>query len=159
MWLLQLQHQCSFWIHFRSRYDCNSCFLNTFGHNETLTCCFATIFGCVFHNRCYLSFWTCRFFLDENEEGKAFLPQQTAVTDESNSSSCSFSRFTVRILLEQQYCPPSSLVCKCVADCLHFQSVAQLGAELPQRSYVFASGCLVKTLAGQVSEVSRRMQQ
>lgn len=64
-------------------------------------------------------------------------------------------------LLELQYCQISFLVSKCVVepDCLKFQPVAQIGAELPHRSYFFASGCLVKTLAGQVSEVSRRMQQ
>lgn len=63
--------------------------------------------------------------------------------------------------LEQQYCQISFLVSKDVVqpDCLKSQSVAQIGAELPHRSYFFASGCLVKTLAGQVSEVSRRMQQ
>lgn len=39
-------------------------------------------------------------------------------------------------------------------DCLPFQSVAQICAVLPRRSSVFASHCLVKKLAGQVSEVA-----
>ena len=43
--------------------------------------------------------------------------------------------------------------------CLRFLSVAQECTVLPRRGYFFASCCLVKTLACQVSEVSWRMQQ
>lgn len=43
--------------------------------------------------------------------------------------------------------------------CLRFLSVAQECTVLPRRGYFFASCCLVKMLACQVSEVSWRMQQ
>lgn len=172
MWLLPLDPQRSFLICFRSRYYWNSCFFNGFlrwtqWDVDMLRC--HNLLLWVFHHRCYLSFWTSRFFLDEKEEGKAFLEltlcfcenkQQWLMTVTLPLASC-FVLLSGSGLasLEQQYCQISLLVSKCVVDCPEFQSVAQRGAELPHRSYFLASGCLVKTLAGQVSEVSRRMQQ